>query len=203
MGNLTVLTGGYSARYEYFGAEEDFKRGLKYVQAAVVLLDEAGGHRQASCSNNFSKLYHTHFDRTGSPDSLNKAVSFGERSVNQCPIDDPTRGAQLRGVGDAYRDRFKLNGVPEDLTRSIKAYEEALASTLAPTSIRARAGISGGRLVFDTDPVKAYGMLPTNFGTIDYRLWEFCTDRRGTPHLQKFQLLSILCVATYDFLSVS
>src|ERR1700731_822380 len=42
--------------------------------------------------------------------------------------------------------------------------------------------------------------LTTIFGRIDYRFWEFCTDRRWAPHIKKFQLGTILCVARYDSL---
>ena len=34
-----------------------------------------------------------------------------------------------------------------------------------------------------------------NFGGIDYGFWDFCTDRRRPPYIQKSLLLWILCVA--------
>src|SRR5271170_1572087 len=45
-----------------------------------------------------------------------------------------------------------------------------------------------------TANVSSYHALTTIFGVFYYGIWEFCTDRRWPPHIQKSQLLWNLCV---------
>ena len=165
---LSNLSAAYCARYQYFGAEEDFKRGLECIPT-VDVLDKVEGTHRATCLNNLSMLYHTHFDRTGLLDSLDKAVSLSESSVKESAIDNPTKGQYFKGLGDAYKARFESNGLSDDLTCSIKAYEEALAFKLGPTSMRATAGIRGGRFAYQADPAKAYRMLTASVELISLR----------------------------------
>src|SRR5579871_6687221 len=64
------------------------------------------------------------FDRTGSMDDLNRAITMNEQAVAWTPEDHPNRGAMLTNLGNVLQRRFDRTGSMDDLNRAITTNEQ-------------------------------------------------------------------------------
>ena len=63
------------------------------------------------------------FERTGSMDDLNRAITMNEQAVTSTPEDHPNRGRTLNNFGSALQSRFERTGSMDDLNRAITTKE--------------------------------------------------------------------------------
>ena len=81
------------------------------------------------CLNNLGNALQSRFERTGSMDDLNRAITTNEQAVASTPEDHPNRACNLNDLGNALQSRFERTGSMDDLNRAITTNEQAVAST--------------------------------------------------------------------------
>jgi tetratricopeptide (TPR) repeat protein len=111
--------------------------------------------------NNLAKLYHYRFDKMKRPEDIEEVVRLGNLAVQFVPAHDIHRGSFLKGLGDAFRDRYRLTGSTDlgDLLSAVKNYEESVDCIESAATARIAAAIQGGKLAASTYPRRAYDLL--------------------------------------------
>ena len=79
--------------------------------------------------NNLGIALQSRFERTGSMDDLDRAITTNEQAVASTPDDHPNRAMYLNNLGNALQRRFERTGSMDDLDRAITTNEQAVAST--------------------------------------------------------------------------
>jgi tetratricopeptide (TPR) repeat protein len=113
--------------------------------------------------NNFAKLYHYRFDKLKQPEDIDEAIRLGEMAVQFAPVNGVYRGPFLKGLGDAFRDRYRLTGSTDmsDLLSAVNNYATSVECAEFATTARIVAAIEGGYLAATKYPRRSYELLST------------------------------------------
>lgn len=76
--------------------------------------------------NNLENALQRQFERTGSIDDLDYAITTNEQSVKSTPIDHPDCAMMLSNLGIALQRRFEKTGSMDDLDYAVVTHEQAV-----------------------------------------------------------------------------
>ncbi|KAL7918917.1 CHAT domain-containing protein [Trichoderma austrokoningii] len=86
--------------------------------------------------SNLGSMLGRRFERTGSMDDLNRAVSVASDAVDATPHDHPHRAACLNNLGNRLGRRFERTGSLDDLNQQLSSYTASWHCASAPPSAR-------------------------------------------------------------------
>ncbi|KAK6827168.1 hypothetical protein PG987_010509 [Apiospora arundinis] len=116
-------------RYERFGSFEDLEAAIDNMQQALRYLPEESPDSSAVLYSNLSNQLGLRYERTGEMGDLDEAIRVGRKVMELAPIDDPSRGTLIHGLGTRLRTRFRRTGNPNDLTEAVQIARKALEIT--------------------------------------------------------------------------
>lgn len=130
---------------------DHLEEAISLFEAAVTAVqDHPDLNRELpSFLNHLSHAQTTLFERTGHLDDLDKAITFGRRSVALTPEQAPIRATRLSNLGAALRYRYLRNRDETDLDRAIEALETAVQRSSPDAVDRARWQANLGNCLFE------------------------------------------------------
>ncbi|GFJ92810.1 hypothetical protein [Phytohabitans rumicis] len=130
VGELQLIGGAYSAKYELTGAPDDVAAAIAAYRDALALADE-GDPERAHRLDTLAITIIMRYRRDGAESDLREAVALSQEAVDTLPDGDPAQRTLLMNHAHLLGLRYFTGGDPADLSAGMEAARRASAIPLS------------------------------------------------------------------------
>ena len=136
---LMAVSCALNKRFDQAGSVEDLSRAIAMAKKAFLLLPSDHQYYPAYAAVLWGLLI-VRYEALGSPNDLDEAVAYIQKSLDTTLQDDPSRIERLCGLGHVLRLNFLRTGSLRDLNKSIEVINSALQDSITRDDDSARNG---------------------------------------------------------------